>query len=63
MKNIKQDFVASGIIGSFDTEWDVLRLHDIKNNSTCYDLYIAHEHIKTCSSVKEALEVLIDQFS
>lgn len=62
MKNIIQDFVAEGIIGQYNISWHVLRMRDIKNNSECYDLYIGHEHIKTCDSVKESLKVLIDQF-
>lgn len=63
MKNIIRTTAASGIIGQFGIEWEVKRLDDIKYNSTCYDLFIQHEFVKTCTSVKEALEVLIDQFS
>lgn len=63
MKNIIRTLVACGVIGEYNIPWDVFRLHDIKNDGTCYDLFIDGEHIKTCESAKEAVEVLIDHFS
>ena len=62
MKQIERTIAASGIIGKFDTGWTIIRLHDNKYNSDCYNLYINENIFNTYESVAAALKDLVKQF-
>ena len=62
MARIKSTVVASGVIGRYNHEWQVMMQHDNKYGSECYDLFIDKEFIDSFSSVVKALAELIDQF-
>ena len=67
MKGTTLTTVASGIIGKWDDEWEVVKFYDQETDISLYELFIdvggKHKHFATKNSVAEALAVLIDIFS
>ena len=63
MKSIKRTSAASGIIGQFDTNWEIVRLYDRTYDCESFNLYIAGLYVEAFPSVVEALKELVNQFS
>lgn len=62
MARIKRTVVASGVIGKYDHEWQVMMQYDSEYGSGCYDLFVNKEFIDSFSSVAKALTELVKQF-
>ena len=63
MARIKRTLVASGVIGQYDHEWQVMMQYDSEYGSECYDLFVNKEFIDSFSSVVNALAELVEQFA
>ena len=66
MANIKKLSIAAGVIGEYDTRWEIIRCNDAKTREQWHELYINAPnesiHYGTFECVKDALGALIKQF-